>query len=202
MTQPLGSGAPDPVQGVTGGPGLPQGVASVDGGTGNVIISPPSNTIEQKKTTVPQTLFVYERFISNADFVRIGLQTQTNGPEIIGVSVQPPGTLRDLVVGTTGNLRLNAGASDRWSISGTDGSLTPVVTGTQVIGSVAANVGNIITQRVTLFTSGGALASGLWSGSGVPLNATGNNGDIYFNALGGALTTIYQKRAGAYVGIV
>lgn len=45
-------------------------------------------------------------------------------------------------------------------------------------------------------------ACGLWAGTGVPSAGNGNNGDIYFNAAGGAGTTIYQRRAGAWVGIV
>lgn len=43
---------------------------------------------------------------------------------------------------------------------------------------------------------------GLYANTGVPSNANGANGDIYFNAGGGAGTTIYQKRAGSWVGIV
>ncbi len=43
---------------------------------------------------------------------------------------------------------------------------------------------------------------GLYAGTGAPNNANGNNGDFYFNAAGGALTTIYQRRAGAWVGII
>lgn len=42
----------------------------------------------------------------------------------------------------------------------------------------------------------------VFASTGAPSNANGSNGDIYFNAAGGALTTIYQKRAGAWVGIV
>jgi hypothetical protein len=45
-------------------------------------------------------------------------------------------------------------------------------------------------------------ACGLFAGTGAPNNANGANGDIYFNGAGGALTTIYQKRAGVWVGIV
>jgi len=45
-------------------------------------------------------------------------------------------------------------------------------------------------------------ASGLFAGTGAPNNTNGNNGDIYFRSDGGALTTIYQRRAGAWVGIV
>lgn len=45
-------------------------------------------------------------------------------------------------------------------------------------------------------------ACGLYANTGAPNNANGANGDIYFRADGGALTTIYQRRAGAWVGIV
>jgi hypothetical protein len=40
------------------------------------------------------------------------------------------------------------------------------------------------------------------AGTGAPNNADGANGDIYFNAAGGALTTIYQRRAGAWVAVL
>ena len=43
---------------------------------------------------------------------------------------------------------------------------------------------------------------GIMANTGAPNNANGANGDFYFNAAGGALTSIYQKRAGAWVGIV
>lgn len=43
---------------------------------------------------------------------------------------------------------------------------------------------------------------GLYANTGAPNNANGNNGDFYFNAAGGALTSIYQRRAGVWVGIV
>jgi hypothetical protein len=201
MTQPLGSGAPVPVSGVTGGPGLPQGVASVDGGTGNVIISPPSNTIEQKKTDAPQALLVYEFFHSNTDFVRVGLQTQTNGPEFIGVTVAPSGVLRDLVVGTSGNLRFAPGSGVTWIMDNT-GLLYPNNNGLTDLGGSGANIRNIITRQLNLYSSTGVIASSLFSGTGVPAVGLGVNGDIYFNLSGAALTTMYQKRAGAWVGIV
>jgi hypothetical protein len=43
---------------------------------------------------------------------------------------------------------------------------------------------------------------GIYGGTGVPSNSNGVNGDIYFNSTGGSGTTMYQKRAGAWVGIV
>jgi hypothetical protein len=45
-------------------------------------------------------------------------------------------------------------------------------------------------------------ACALWAGSGAPNNSNGSNGDIYFRSDGGAGTTIYQRRSGAWVGIV
>ena len=53
-------------------------------------------------------------------------------------------------------------------------------------------------------TDAGALqtASGIFAGTGAPNNANGANGDIYIRSDGGALTTIYQRRAGAWAGIV
>lgn len=53
-------------------------------------------------------------------------------------------------------------------------------------------------------TDGAALqtACGLYAGTGAPNNANGANGDIYFRSDGGALTTVYQRRAGTWTGIV
>lgn len=45
-------------------------------------------------------------------------------------------------------------------------------------------------------------SAGLYANVGAPNNANGANGDFYFRSDGGALTTIYQRRAGAWVGIV
>lgn len=40
---------------------------------------------------------------------------------------------------------------------------------------------------------------GVWFGVGVPPNTLGSNGDLAVRTDGGAGTTIYQKRAGAWV---
>jgi hypothetical protein len=45
-------------------------------------------------------------------------------------------------------------------------------------------------------------ACGLFAGTGAPADANGADGDIYFRSDGGALTTIYQRRAGVWTGIV
>jgi len=44
--------------------------------------------------------------------------------------------------------------------------------------------------------------AGLLAGTGAPNNANGNNGDFYFRSDGGSGTSIYMKRAGAWVGII
>lgn len=61
-----------------------------------------------------------------------------------------------------------------------------------------------LVSKVYPGTDGGAAqsASGLYAGTGAPNNANGSNGDIYFRSDGGAGTTIYQRRAGAWTGIV
>lgn len=45
-------------------------------------------------------------------------------------------------------------------------------------------------------------AAGILAGTGAPNNANGDDGDFYLRSDGGALTTIYQKRTGSWVGIV
>lgn len=42
----------------------------------------------------------------------------------------------------------------------------------------------------------------IWTGTGAPAGGTGANGDLYIRSDGAALTTIYQKRIGTWVGIV
>lgn len=44
--------------------------------------------------------------------------------------------------------------------------------------------------------------TGVYAGTGAPNNANGANNDFYLRGDGGALTTIYQKRAGAWVGVI
>jgi hypothetical protein len=45
-------------------------------------------------------------------------------------------------------------------------------------------------------------ATNIYGGTGAPSNGDGQNGDFYFRSDGGALTSIYHKRVGAWVGIV
>jgi hypothetical protein len=45
-------------------------------------------------------------------------------------------------------------------------------------------------------------AAGILAGTGAPSNANGSDGDFYLRSDGGALSTIYQKRAGTWAGIV
>jgi len=101
MTQPPNSGAPLPVAGVTGGPGLNQGAASIDSGSGNIVLTPPGNAVEIKKA--PSAFNVYEFFNTNADNVRLTMQTASGGPEFIGIVAAPTSVTRDLQIGASGN---------------------------------------------------------------------------------------------------
>jgi len=64
------------------------------------------------------------------------------------------------------------------------------------------NVNSIATFQVSaniVAIAGGPM---FYGGTAPPGAGSGANGDFYFNTTGGALTTIYQKRGGAWVGIV
>jgi hypothetical protein len=80
-------------------------------------------------------------------------------------------------------------------------------------GPGVAATGDISGKRIRVGASGienvsgayaGATAQGgtIAYGTGAPVNANGIDGDIYFRVDGGLLTTMYQRRAGAWVGIV
>lgn len=106
------------------------------------------------------------------------------------------------------HLQLGSNAAAQWEFS-TGGTLFPVVDDTPDIGSATKRVHQVFARIVSPIgtgqfypaTDGGAVqtAAGLFGGTGVPNNANGNNGDIYFRSDGGAGTTIYQRRAGAWV---
>ena len=57
-------------------------------------------------------------------------------------------------------------------------------------------------EGIRIFDDTATSRSAIRSGTGVPSNAKGSNGDFYLRQDGGAGTTIYHKRAGAWVGIV
>lgn len=80
-------------------------------------------------------------------------------------------------------------------------SATILAVGTGGLG--ATNPGGFIAKFFPRTDAGASqTATGILGGTGAPNNTNGNNGDFYLRSDGGALTTIYQKRAGAWVGIV
>jgi hypothetical protein len=69
--------------------------------------------------------------------------------------------------------------------------------------TIADVAGNQFGVRLSPPKDDGTLQTGsIFMGAGAPNNANGSNGDIYFRTDGGSLTTIYQRRAGSWVGIV
>lgn len=117
-----------------------------------------------------------------------------------------------------------AGASDRYAIVGNDlnnntTSLNDGGSGSnkQIVGNVPNTIASVLSGNLNVSTGDAQFvahvypgtpaiaqqtACGLLAGTGAPNNANGNNGDVYFRSDGGSLTTIYQKRAGSWVGIV
>jgi hypothetical protein len=85
------------------------------------------------------------------------------------------------------------------------GGAASVVLGTGV--SIYRGGTDILKTDDALYLNNGALVGGtgggqVFFGSGAPNNSNGTNGDLYFRVDGGALTTIYQRRAGTWTGIV
>lgn len=77
---------------------------------------------------------------------------------------------------------------------------------TVLTGSTRADFSGQVTAANKIYPGTDAAAqqtaAGIYAGTGAPNNANGANGDVYIRSDGGALTTIYQRRAGAWVGIV
>jgi len=132
MTQPINSGAPQPVQGVTGGPGLNNGSASIDPGTGNIVFTPPGNAVEIKKS--PSAFNLYEYFNSNSDYTRLQLATAVGGPESVLVQSQPTSVVRDLRIGTLGGV---------WRFLGSNGAFRPETDNAFDIGDATHRVRNL-----------------------------------------------------------
>lgn len=72
----------------------------------------------------------------------------------------------------------------------------------QILGIPFSNSGNDGYLSSTDWTRFNAPASNGIYGEGSPSANIGANGNFYFRSDGGSMTTIYQKRSGAWVGIV
>lgn len=109
MTQPINSGAPVPVPGVTGGPAVLGGQLSNDPNDGSVVVAPnPGNVLQVRKGNQPTAFQVYEYFHSNTDFSRIALNSQTNGPFQLAVETLPTSVVRDLQIIANGIITIQA----------------------------------------------------------------------------------------------
>lgn len=91
---------------------------------------------------------------------------------------------------------------DLWLL--VDGDTARSIKIAQATGIVTIGKQLSLTGKLYPATDAAALqtATGIYGNTGAPNNANGANGDFYFRADGGALTTIYQRRAGAWVGVV
>lgn len=161
QTQPF-SGIPAPVAGVTGGQGLPQGVASVEGSTGNVVITPPSNVFQLRKGDIPQAFQTYEYFHSNTDYSRISIVAQTGGPFLLAVETAPNTVIRGLDIRAGGTLFIDTNNVIVDTSLQVNGNL--VVSGTPPTGGVMQAVevaaGFVLHTAPTPVVGAGVVAAG------------------------------------------
>jgi hypothetical protein len=129
---------------------------------------------------------------------RVVLQGGPAGTNSDGGGIQISGANASGTAKNGGGLNVSTGNA---TTSGQGGDFN-ITTGTSPSGTHGAI--KIVNSPLYLATPALAAqtAASLYAGTGAPNNSNGNNGDIYFRSDGGALTTIYQKRAGAWAGIV
>lgn len=135
-----------------------------------------------------------------------GHKTNTGNETLLTAYLQSPAQGAYLQFSSTGNaitLAANTGAAAAVTVAALNGTTFPIAD-FQVNGTSRAS----ITKEGALASSSGAYAGATATGgtvsygTGAPNNANGANGDIYLRVDGAALTTIYQRRLGAWVGIV
>lgn len=103
-----------------------------------------------------------------------------------------PGGEAGALFGSAGDTNLYRSAADTLS---TSDAFT-------VGGNYLSVAGAFSLGKPSVYSGAGNGGGVLSFGNGAPVNANGSNGDIYMRSDGGALTTIYQRRAGAWVGII
>lgn len=135
MTQPAAppnSGAPQPVQGVTGGPAVFGGQISNDPNDGSIVVAPnPGNVFQLRKGNNPQALQIYERFTSNTIYTRLGFYAQLNGPFLITTEFSggAPQGARELDINAGTTLKLQQASADRLIIGVNNTSITAPAAG-------------------------------------------------------------------------
>jgi hypothetical protein len=163
MTQPINSGQPLPVAGVTGGPGISQGTASIDPDTGALVIHPdPANVTQFRKGNIPQSIQIYEYFNTNTDYSRVAINANTGGPFQLSVETAPGSVPRNLQIASQSGNVIMTSQGFSWEYVG--GIYRPQTDAAQDIGDATHRVRN-------LFLSGsipGAVAR--YSANGVAAN--------------------------------
>lgn len=187
--QPINSGAPQPVAGVTGGPPVLGGQISNDPNDGSVVVSPnPGNVLQIRKGSQPTALQVYEYSHSPTDFSRLALNSQAGGPFQLAVETQPPTVVRDLQILAPGVVtipNLQVPGPRVWvpgvAINPSTTSTTPVDM-PDMVATFNLNV------QTTVFA---------WFSFASTLNAVGNQVAVGFVIDGGAIQAqnIYQAKA-------
>jgi hypothetical protein len=128
--------------GVTGGPGINQGTASVDPDTGALVIHPdPANVTQFRKGGTPQAIQIYEYFNTNADYSRVAINALAGGPFQLDVETAPGGVARNLQIASQGGNVILTSQGFSWEYVG--GIYRPQVDATQDIGDATHRVRNL-----------------------------------------------------------
>lgn len=163
--------------------------------TGNTI-QPVGNAIDGLRLNYTEHAHVEANLFSRASAGSVDIKITANtvaGETFVGINRYEP-------VGDTQAQAINDAAQSLilWNYQQSTNN------GLEVARPVRSNgTLSVVNGALSPATDGGNAQTGaLYMGNGVPNNANGANGDIYFNTAGAALTTVYQRRVGVWVGIV
>lgn len=139
--------------------------------------------------------------LSGADVVNLGYSGVNGGspysagfsgvaPGVMALTLQPSNSSAFTITGSNNGVNTSVAGAGYLLGASSGATRLNMLIGTKLHGPDYNNADNLLT------------VAAIYCGTGVPPAGTGANGDFAFNAAGGAGTTIYQKRAGAWVGIV
>lgn len=162
--------------------------------------------LDQRNGVNPQTFRLYNTYADASNYERLSIGWMANELVIKNENLGT-GTPRDIAIKPLANFKFGGGAGVQWMVGGGDGQLQPINDNVSDLGTAAARPRTVYAATSIIHSAAFATNAGvrlnsaayLYSGAGVPANATGNDGDLYFRTDGGAGTTIYQRRVGVWV---
>jgi Pectate lyase superfamily protein len=172
------------------------------------------DTLAQRRGTVPQAFRIYNTYTDASNYARLAFNANAGNYQIASEQAGT-GTAASLTLSATGSAGINfaTNGATRWSVQ-TTGHITAATDNTYDIGASGANrprtgyFGTSVRNQAAFATNAGLQpntgASFIYSATGAPAAATGNNGDFYFrfDTPGTANQRLYVRSAGAWVAIL